>query len=1258
MEAFQEKLDNPFYDKRDQNYRAMLSECRYFELFSHKKEKCGLRIPDTIVLQQGRLYKWFFNSQKDRSHQILMKNNEKLSFANIFLHFARLKTPFEDMNPLELIEFLKNERASHALNSFLYFENKEKLAGTPREIARALQSNPITLSCIQSCVELKTHTYNSRETLYCEYRHDPNQVGPLLRYYKKSFFISKRPELKHLKLQENRTSNLFQGENDKQSSSKLWDTYETSQDYPREHRNNVDYLFLAHIEHGKSGPEQIRKLYQNENQLEVRVQHEILRGYINRLTKTNLIKNSDQTVNKKLEEGTRTLIRFIESTYKIKVRKLISKFLLDAEENVIFIGAKELLFDFIPNADYDHIEAAKMLDNGVTLEAFLALKKKQRDGKVSYRDPNLIKGTVSKHDIVVQSSKRPISANLFKKMILRECRGDFCDFFVNNPEKALTGLEDKKMIADMSYSGKIYKKNCLQDIMQKPYEITKMLKMKCRDRLDDMVNLLKANHILPGKLEGQMYGYSYDQYDSMYYQQLVTVFDQHKEIENIGSLYSTIKVCKMCYTIYALANKEFTENEQSEESYINFNKRYSKIGSIGVHPTSRPTSASRKGASTRGATLLLDETRQTTRPVTGRESLVQSRTNTPPPISGRQLTQTEKPSILIQKNLDLKLKLNLKGALRSDNEEGRMYTKISFDPLTERKASQPTDPATAREVLQGPPSQRARVASSRRVTTARKTVSVENSFEKKPRRPSGPKNLQSITNSRLAMGLKSSILSIIDHLPKDIRDMPAETNKINLYDFVQDGSQKPLHNLSEVEKNVRPLNGPRPSLAQIDSKRSSMFQELIKAIRKESDGELSAKSEEKSITSKRGSITSKRGSLNVDAKVIEKIQKKNIAIRPARIDAIYTAFHSLRFVQPNKITTPKLPFDTKGAQHFQNMKSIPLEHYCNSMGIPPPNSSELKDLQFFIYDTTVGIPYYIRESDVYEGEKVCNLVFCNDFFDNFIEFIDTYKMVTSENDYVRVILFNLPGQAYTSYDPQVAYTNDICARIIDNFLFHLDEIGKVSFANDDFQFVGYGYGGNILATMLSNTGDMVPSLKSLLIINGFTRIDSTMTGLLEEMYRVIQTCPEEMADLPYNYFSILCGGATFDHNEIEEKIKSNPISVSGRLSIIRGIQESVDITKLIKKIKTPIFIVHSMKNCFVPVENVDRMMEVTKELSYLKEQRISVVSKFKKVGEQTATTEYLRKQFFYDGPHNIVEQRPADILRIVSNYVSYFRRNL
>jgi len=101
------------------------------------------------------------------------------------------------------------------------------------------------------------------------------------------------------------------------------------------------------------------------------------------------------------------------------------------------------------------------------------------------------------------------------------------------------------------------------------------------------------------------------------------------------------------------------------------------------------------------------------------------------------------------------------------------------------------------------------------------------------------------------------------------------------------------------------------------------------------------------------------------------------------------------------------------------------------------------------------------------------LVVVHDIFHSFFESVEFYEKILSSFSNTKIILFNYPGkiflrkilsdisgQAFTSYDPDNIQTNEEIAAALDTLLNFLSDNKRIT-DDDKIHLVGVGYGGNI-----------------------------------------------------------------------------------------------------------------------------------------------------------------------------------------------------
>lgn len=78
------------------------------------------------------------------------------------------------------------------------------------------------------------------------------------------------------------------------------------------------------------------------------------------------------------------------------------------------------------------------------------------------------------------------------------------------------------------------------------------------------------------------------------------------------------------------------------------------------------------------------------------------------------------------------------------------------------------------------------------------------------------------------------------------------------------------------------------------------------------------------------------------------------------------------------------------------------------------------------------------------------------------------------------------------------------------------------------------------------------SIKKMLLINSFSNIDNILLPILQKSIEVFKDCPNNLPELPYNYYSVMANSKDLNPEIIKKKLELNPIKISGRISLIKG----------------------------------------------------------------------------------------------------------
>mmetsp|Transcript_16373 Transcript_16373/g.24141 ORF Transcript_16373/g.24141 Transcript_16373/m.24141 type:complete len:2281 (-) Transcript_16373:1010-7852(-) len=270
-------------------------------------------------------------------------------------------------------------------------------------------------------------------------------------------------------------------------------------------------------------------------------------------------------------------------------------------------------------------------------------------------------------------------------------------------------------------------------------------------------------------------------------------------------------------------------------------------------------------------------------------------------------------------------------------------------------------------------------------------------------------------------------------------------------------------------------------------------------------------------------------------------------------------------------------------------------------------------------DETTRIPYEIFGEEDATFSKM-NFVVCHDLFDT----IDMTKLmfldVVKKHIGCQVLLFNLPGQAGTTFPrenkkrtnvaPSLSenrngtkgqiLNNEFIAHRVHELLEHVNATGEFFVGIRPFHFVGIGAGLPVVLSFCEAFGKeklFVKTLKSIVSVNGFASIDSRLTAILHATLNVFRSFPTNRPDLPVSYFTRFLfsdeylNGVTRDLALNIYTAVMNPITLEGRIRLCAGVLNNRDMKKALTDFDVPLIAMQSTENIFVSKENISILVE-------------------------------------------------------------------
>ncbi len=190
-----------------------------------------------------------------------------------------------------------------------------------------------------------------------------------------------------------------------------------------------------------------------------------------------------------------------------------------------------------------------------------------------------------------------------------------------------------------------------------------------------------------------------------------------------------------------------------------------------------------------------------------------------------------------------------------------------------------------------------------------------------------------------------------------------------------------------------------------------------------------------------------------------------------------------------------------------------------------------------------------------------------------------------------MLLFNLPGQADTEWQPEDVLNNDYYAACTRALLHYLGPNGVKQFLSTGicppFFLFGNGNGANVAACTAMRYQPEFPGMRALVASNLFLHVDTQLAGILHDSVNVFACSPATRLDLPVYYFSRFL----FSKKYVDKvgaalalnlySAVGNTISNAGRIAICRGALAHADLRAGLGTLSLPLILIASAADSLV-----------------------------------------------------------------------------
>lgn len=217
----------------------------------------------------------------------------------------------------------------------------------------------------------------------------------------------------------------------------------------------------------------------------------------------------------------------------------------------------------------------------------------------------------------------------------------------------------------------------------------------------------------------------------------------------------------------------------------------------------------------------------------------------------------------------------------------------------------------------------------------------------------------------------------------------------------------------------------------------------------------------------------------------------------------------------------------------------------------------------FQMDAETSMPYCVLGNPALQPQHAANtffnLVVIHDLFDTWERLqILLNPIIARYHGAIQVLVWNYPGQAYTTWRPGTLLNNVYHVQCFHALLQHLGTKGLKLWRDAPYYLMGIGNGGNIATRFCANSPPLDVNTRALLLVNAFAFVDAQLAQFLHDCLKVFMCTPESRPDLPvYFHTRFLFSPAYLARVSTPLALNlytavMNPITLDGRRALCQG----------------------------------------------------------------------------------------------------------
>ncbi|KAK1929889.1 hypothetical protein P3T76_014564 [Phytophthora citrophthora] len=295
-----------------------------------------------------------------------------------------------------------------------------------------------------------------------------------------------------------------------------------------------------------------------------------------------------------------------------------------------------------------------------------------------------------------------------------------------------------------------------------------------------------------------------------------------------------------------------------------------------------------------------------------------------------------------------------------------------------------------------------------------------------------------------------------------------------------------------------------------------------------------------------------------------------------------------------------------------------------------------------------------------------NLVVVHDLFDTWERLqILLQPLVARYRGRVQVLLWNYPGQAYTTWRRGTLLNNSYHMTCLSALLGHVTGAsGDERLLRDKpYHLVGIGNGGNIALSFCCSPKPRDGNTRSLVLLNSFSHVDAQLAQFLHDSVKVLTCTPESRPDLPiYFHARFLFSAAYLARVSTPLALNLytavlNPITLEGRQALTLGALAHQDLRSDLKHLRVPLISLCSAQNglldagghaeTILALANLELVDSIGKVLRY---RRVKSLEQQHSAGRSKRPSCVV----WLPGGHEAVQECKQDVLVLLEQLVTGF----